>query len=154
MENHTSLDTITAAIVDAAYKLHTTLGPGLLESVYETVLYRDLQGRGLTVERQLPVSFEYDGMHFREALRVDLLVASRVIVEIKSVETLAPVHPKQLLTYLRLLKLPVGLLINFGAAHLKDGLRRIVNDLSSIESPALRINQTNARFSAPSASSA
>lgn len=121
------LNRITGEIVDAAYKLHTALGPGLLESVYEAVLARDLERRGIKAARQVPLSFEYEGLRFSEALWIDILVESRVIVEIKSVEKLAPVHPKQLLTYLRLLKLPVGLLINFGAAHLNDGLKRIVN---------------------------
>jgi len=122
-----SLDDVTGEIVDAAYKLHTGLGPGLLESVYETVLARDLQRRGLRVERQKSVAFDYDDLHFDDGLRVDLLVESRVVVEIKSVERLLPVHPKQVLTYLRLLNLSVGLLINFGAPTLKEGLKRIVN---------------------------
>ena len=130
-----SLDDVTGEIVDAAYKLHTGLGPGLLESVYETVLARDLQRRGLLVERQKPVSFDYDGLHFDDGLRVDLLVESRVVVEIKSVERLQPVHPKQVLTYLRLMNLSVGLLINFGAPTLKEGLKRIVNDLEPSASP-------------------
>ena len=118
---------ITGQIVDAAYRLHTRLGPGLLESVYEAVLARSLEQRGLHVERQKPVSFEFDGMRFEDAFRVDLLVENLVVVELKSVEKLVPVHPKQVLTYLRLLDLPVGLLINFGAATLKDGVRRISN---------------------------
>ena len=91
-----ALDEITGEIVDAAYKLHTGLGPGLLESVYEVVLARELGRRGLRVARQEPVSFDYDGLHFRDCLRVDLLVESRVVVEIKSVEKLLPVHPRQL----------------------------------------------------------
>ena len=136
------LDDITGVIVDSAYKLHTGLGPGLLESVYESVLARDLQRRGLLVERQKPVSFEYDGLHFNDGLRLDLLVESQVIVEIKSVEQLSPVHPKQLLTYLRLMQLPVGLLINFGAPTLKNGVRRVVNGLSRSASPRLRVNQS------------
>ena len=135
------LDDITGEIVDAAFKLHTCLGPGLLESVYETVLARELQRRGLQVERQKPVSFHYDGLDFNDGFRVDLMIESRVIVEIKSVEKLAPVHPKQLLTYLRLLNLPVGLLINFGAPTLKDGLHRIVNGLPRTASPRLRVNK-------------
>jgi GxxExxY protein len=122
------IDRITGIIVDSAYKLHTRLGPGLLESVYETVLASHLQQRGLTVLRQQPVSFEFDGIHFDDGLRVDLLVANCVIVELKSVEQLAPIHAKQLLTYLRLLQLPVGLLINFGEVSLKNGLQRIVNN--------------------------
>ncbi|HET6224265.1 MAG TPA: GxxExxY protein [Dongiaceae bacterium] len=137
-----SLDDITGEIVDAAYRLHTGLGPGLLESVYEAVLARDLQRRGLRVERQKPISFEYDGLQFSDGLRVDLLIESRVVVEIKSVESPLPVHHKQVLTYLRLLNLPVGLLINFGAPTLKSGLRRIVNGLAPAASPRLRVNQT------------
>jgi GxxExxY protein len=137
-----SLDDLTGAVVDAAYKLHVKLGPGLLESVYEVVLARDLERRGLFVERQRSVSFEYEGLQFVDCFRVDLLVASQVPVEIKSIEKLAPVHSKQLLTYLRLLNLPVGLLINFGEATLKSGLKRVVNGFPLSASPRLRVNQT------------
>jgi iron complex transport system substrate-binding protein len=136
------LDDITGVIVDAAVKLHKALGPGLLESVYELVLTRDLQRRGLNVERQKPVSFQYDGMKFDDAFRVDILVESAVVIEIKSVERLAAVHGKQVLTYLRLMNLPVGLLMNFGAPILKEGLQRIVNGLAASASPRLRVNQT------------
>jgi GxxExxY protein len=136
-----SLDEITGEIVDAAFKLHTGLGPGLLESVYEIVLARDLQRRGLQVERQKAVSFSYDGLEFDDAFRVDLLVEKTGVVEIKSVERPAPVHGKQVLTYLRLMNLPVGLLINFGAPTLKDGLQRVVNKLNPSASPRLRVNQ-------------
>ena len=121
------IDEITGEMIDAAYKLHTGLGPGLLESVYEAVLARSLERRGLKVERQKAVAFDFDGMHFDEGLRVDLLVDDAVIVELKSVEKLAPVHWKQVLTYLRLLNLPVGLLVNFGGATLKEGLHSVVN---------------------------
>lgn len=92
------VDEITGVIVDAAYKLHVGLGPGLLESVYEAVLERELRRRGLQVERQKAVSFEYEGLQFDESLRVDLLVESWIVVELKSVEQLAPVHSKQVLT--------------------------------------------------------
>jgi len=135
-------DPITAEIVDASYTLHVALGPGLLESVYEAILARDLERRGLRVERQKLVSFEYDGMHFEDALRTDLLVNDSVVVEIKSVERLLPVHPKQVLTYLRLLNLQVGLLINFGAPTMKEGLHRIVNGYVPSASSRLRVNQT------------
>lgn len=135
------LDDITGAIVDAAMKIHTDLGPGLLESVYEIVLARALQKRGFEVERQKPIQFEYDGVMFDEGFRVDLLVAGKVIVELKSVENLTPVHGKQLLTYLRLTNLPIGLLINFSAYTLKEGLHRIVNKLPPSASPRLRVNQ-------------
>ena len=136
-----SLDDITGTIINAALKIHSALGPGLLESVYEAVLTRDLEKRGLRAERQKAVRFEYDGMTFEEGLRLDLLVENQVIVELKSVEQLAPVHGKQLLTYLRLMNLLVGLLINCGAPVLKDGLRRVVNNLSPSASPRLRVNQ-------------
>jgi len=135
------LDDITGTIIDTSLKIHKDLGPGLLESVYESVLSHSLEKRGMTVERQKNICFEYDGIFFEEGLRVDLFVENQVVVELKSVEKLAPVHKKQLLTYLRLMRLPVGLLINFGAATLKEGLHRIVNDLSPSASPFLRVNQ-------------
>lgn len=140
VETPLHLDDITGAIVDAAMRIHMDLGPGLLESVYVAVLYRSLQRRGLRVERQKVLQFEFDGMLFEEGLRLDLLVDNRVVVEVKSVEKLAPVHSKQVLTYLRLLRLPVGLLINFGGATLKEGLHRIVNNLDPAASPGLRVN--------------
>ena len=121
------VNAITGEIVKAAYDLHTRLGPGLLESVYETVLAKTLEQRGFSVERQKAVSFEFDGMRFEDGFRADLIVDGRVLVELKSVEKLAPVHSKQVLTYLRLLDFPIGLLINFGAPRLKDGLQRILN---------------------------
>jgi GxxExxY protein len=121
------LRALTGTIVDAAFKLHVGLGPGLLESVYQSVLARDLARRGLHVDTQRLISFDYDGMCFDSGFRVDMLIENSVVVELKSVEQLSPVHPKQLLTYLRLLRLPVGLLINFGAARLKDGIRRVAN---------------------------
>lgn len=121
-------DRVTGEIIDAAIRLHRHLGPGLLESVYQAVLARDLKRRGLEVERNVGVTFQYDGMVFEDSLRLDLLVERRVIVELKSVETLAPVHWRQVVTYLRLMNLQVGLLINFGGATLKEGLHRILND--------------------------
>lgn len=135
------LDDITGEIIDAAVKIHKGLGPGLLESVYESVLTKALEKRSLKVERQKPISFVFDEIHFDEGFRVDLLVDCSVVVELKSVEKLAPVHSKQLLTYIRLLNLPVGLLINFGAVTLKEGLHRIVNNLPASASPRLRVNQ-------------
>lgn len=135
------IDDVTGEVVDAAYRLHTQLGPGLLESVYEAVLARELERRGLTVERQKAVTFEFDGMRFDEGFRVDLLVEERVVVELKSVEKVAAVHGKQLLTYLRLLNLEVGLLINFGASTLKEGVQRIANRHVPSAAPRLRVNQ-------------
>lgn len=119
---------ITGIIVDCAFKLHMELGPGLLESVYEAILARMLERRGLSVERQKAIRFEFDGMIFDEGFRIDLLVDNQVVVELKSIEKLAPVHSKQLLTYLKLMRHPVGLLMNFGAATMKEGLHRIVNN--------------------------
>jgi GxxExxY protein len=121
---------IARQIVDAAFRVHVTLGPGLLESVYEAVLAHELQGRGLSVQRQQPIAVKYNGIVFDEGFRADLVVADAVIVELKSVETVAPVHRKQLLTYLRLADKRLGLLINFGAARIKDGISRVVNGLA------------------------
>ncbi len=123
------LNSISGMIVDAAFHIHSTLGPGLLESVYEVVLVHDLEKRGLKVERQKPVPIEYDGIRFDEGFRADLIVENCVVVELKSVEELSRVHSKQLLTYLRLLDYRLGLLINFGAPVIRDGIRRIVNRL-------------------------
>jgi iron complex transport system substrate-binding protein len=122
------IDEITGEIVDAAFAIHVKLGPGLLESVYQIVLARALDRRGLRVATGTRVSFEFDGMRFDNGFSVDLLVEDLVVVELKSVEAIAPVHLKQVLTYLRLLDLQVGLLINFGAGTLKAGLRRVVNN--------------------------
>jgi len=120
---------IAKEIVDAAYKIHTTLGPGLLESVYEAVMVHDLKNRNLNVERQKPIPVVYEEVRLDEGFRADLLVEDKVIVELKSVETIAPVHKKQLLTYLRLADKRLGLLINFGVAKIKDGITRVVNRL-------------------------
>ena len=123
------LNDISGRIVDAAIHVHSRLGPGLLESVYESVLAYELQQRGLGVERQVPVPVIYGSLRFEEGFRADLIVEKAVIVELKSVETLAPVHSKQLLTYLKLLDYRLGLLINFGAPLLKDGIKRLANNL-------------------------
>ena len=122
-----SINDITGTIVDVALQIHKDLGPGLLESVYEAVLAKKLEGRGLRVERQKILRFEYDGQVFDEGFRMDLLVEDQVVVELKSVEQTAPVHKKQLLTYLKLAKRPAGLLINFGGATLKEGITRVIN---------------------------
>ena len=123
---------ITSAIIQTSIKIHKELGPGLLESVYETVLARMLEQKGLIIERQKPVSFVYDGIRFNKGFRCDMLVEKEVVVELKSAERLMPVHAKQLLTYLRLMDKEVGLLINFGAMTLKEGLERIVNHHTEI----------------------
>ncbi len=118
---------IAKEIVDAAFKVHTVLGPGLLESVYEAVLAYELEKRGMRVARQLALPVVYETVKLDEGFRADLVVEDKVIVEMKSVETLAPVHKKQLLTYLRLSGCKLGLLINFGAPYIKDGIKRIIN---------------------------
>lgn len=120
---------IAKIIVDAAYQIHVRLGPGLLESVSETVLAYELKKRGLNVVRQVPVPVIYDDLDFEEGFRADLIVEDRVIIELKSVENILPVHKKQLLTYLRLKDCRLGLLINFGEALIKDGISRIANGL-------------------------
>jgi iron complex transport system substrate-binding protein len=121
------LDEITGEILAAAYRIHTGMGPGLLESVYEAVLAKLLTERGFDVERQKIVPIVFEGLHFDEGFRVDMLVDGRVVVELKSVEKVAPVHATQLLTYLRLMDARVGLLINFGAPTLKQAVTRVVN---------------------------
>jgi GxxExxY protein len=120
---------IARMVVDAAYRIHTRLRPGLLESVYERVLEYELKKLGLHVLRQHPVPVIYDEVELEEGFRADLIVEDKVILELKSVEQLAPVHKKQLLTYLRLADKRLGLLINFGAVLIKDGIKRIVNGL-------------------------
>jgi len=122
------IDVVSGDVLDVALRLHRDLGPGLLESVYEAVLAGRLAAMGYIVARQRPVDIEFEGLRFEAAFRIDLLVDDRLVVEIKSVECLLPVHAKQLLTYLRLTKQPVGLLINFGGATLKEGVRRLVNN--------------------------
>ena len=118
---------IAKQILDSAFLVHTKLGPGLLESVYEVVLAHELRKKGFVVERQKPMAIVYDGIRFDEAYRSDLLVNSKVVVELKSVESASPVHAKQLLTQLRLSGLKLGLVINFGEAHLKNGIKRVIN---------------------------
>ena len=120
---------IAVQIVDAAFKIHTKLGPGLLESVYEVVLARELKKRGLRVARQVPIPIVYGDVKFDEGFRADLIVEDKVIIELKSVEAVVPVHKKQVLTHLRLAKMKLGLLINFGEELIKDGITRIVNGL-------------------------
>jgi iron complex transport system substrate-binding protein len=122
------LEELARTAVDCGYHLHRALGPGLLESAYELLFCAELQARGLQYQCQLPVPLEHRGIRIENAFRADILVEDWLLIELKSTETDAPVHAKQLLTYLRLMKLPLGLLINFGAASYKDGVRRIAND--------------------------
>lgn len=118
---------ISKRVLDAAFTVHTKLGSGLLESVYEVILAHELRKSGLAVERQKPMPIEYDGIRFDEAYRTDLIVDSKVIVEIKSVSALNSTHAKQVLTQLRLSGLRLALLINFGEAHLKNGIKRLIS---------------------------
>ncbi len=120
---------LSEIIVDAALKVHRELGPGLLESVYERVLEFELRKRGLSVERQKPIAVEYEELKIEDSFRADLVVEDKVIIELKSVERMEKVHKKQLLTYIRLADIRLGLLINFGLPLLKDGLVRMVNGL-------------------------
>ena len=137
------IDEISGDVLNIALRLHRELGPGLLESVYEALLAAKLEQIGYVVVRQMPVNVEFEGLLFEGAFRADLIVDGRLLVEVKSIERLQPVHGKQLLTYLRLTKQPVGLLINFGGETLKEGFRRIVNDYRPSASPRLRVNQPN-----------
>jgi GxxExxY protein len=121
---------IAKIVVDAAFKIHKTLGPGLLESVYEAALRYELQKRGVKVVQQLGIPVQYEGLNLGLGFRVDLLVGDKVVIEIKSIEALAPTHRKQVETYLRLMDLRLGLLINFNVELIKNGIRRVVNRLA------------------------
>jgi GxxExxY protein len=121
---------IAKQVVDVAFKMHTTLGPGLLESVYEAVMAYELTKRGLHVVRQQAIPIIWESVHLEAGFRADLIVEGKVIVEIKSVEALAPVHGKQLLTYLKLADKRLGLMINFNVELIRDGIRRVVNRLA------------------------
>jgi GxxExxY protein len=120
---------IAREVVDSAVKLHKHFGPGIYETVYEPVLMHELKKRNLTSRNQIPVPLVYDGITFDVGFKIDVIVAELVVLELKSVEKLEPVHFKQLLTYLRLTGLRLGLLINFGEAVLKNGIHRVVNNL-------------------------
>lgn len=122
------LNEISGVVVDRAMKIHQSLGPGLLESVYQRVLAYELRKAGLAVETEVPIPVEWDGHIIDESFRADLIVNGKVLIELKSIENLQPVHKKQTLTYLKLANLRLGLLINFGSHLLKDGIHRIVND--------------------------
>jgi iron complex transport system substrate-binding protein len=137
-ERTMDVDELAAIAVDCGFKVHTSLGPGLLESAYEAVLSHSLARRGLSVERQKPIPIRYEGIILDEGFRADLLVERKLLIELKSAERLAPVHAKQLLTYMRLMNLPVGLLMNFGALTFREGVKRIANNHDDAASP--RIN--------------
>ena len=120
---------LSRIIVDAAFKIHNDLGPGLYERVYEATMAHELMQRGCPIACQKPVPVFYEGVKLELGFRADIIVDHKVIIEVKSIEAIAPVHPKQLRTYLRLLDLRLGLLINFNVNLIKDGIRRVVNNL-------------------------
>ena len=121
------INNITGQIVDAAMKVHTALGPGLLESAYEACLAHELKKRRFSIERQKEMPVEYDGILIDIGYRLDLLVNDKVVVELKAVSEVAPIHEAQILSYLKLGKKPIGLLINFNVQRLKDGIKRFAN---------------------------
>jgi GxxExxY protein len=135
------IEEVAQVSVDCGFRIHKELGPGLLESVYEAVMAASLARRGLSVDRQKPIDIEFDGMVLREGFRADLFVEGQLIIELKCVEQLAPVHSRQLLTYLRLAKQPLGLLMNFGSATFREGMKRVVNS-HIFASSRLRVNQS------------
>ncbi|MBK7632157.1 MAG: GxxExxY protein [Ignavibacteriales bacterium] len=120
---------ISKILVDCCFKVHTELGPGLLESVYEEVLSYEIIKRGLKLERQKAIPVVYDNIKMELGFRADIIAENKVIIELKSIESIAPVHTKQILTYLKLTGLKLGLLVNFNEALIKDGIKRIVNNL-------------------------
>jgi len=126
------IEALAKIAVDCGFRIHDGLGPGLLESVYEAVLAQSLSRRGLSVQRQKAVPIRFDGIIIDEGFRADLVVEGKLLIELKSVERAAPVHGKQVLTYLRLMDLPLGFLMNFGAATFKEGARRIINNRASL----------------------
>ena len=127
MRGDVDLNRLTGAVIEECIRIHREMRPGLLESAYDPVLAGALQRRGLVVDRQMPVDIHYDGMSFPAAFRMDLLVENVLVLEIKSVERLANLHAKQLLTYLRLTERPLGLLLNFSCETMKEGIRRVAN---------------------------
>ena len=127
MSLHAEIDRLARVAVDCGYRIHRDIGPGLLEAAYEALMCEALRQQGLIVERQIAVPLRYGAVSVEVACRADIVVERRLLIELKSVERNAPVHAKQVLTYLRLMRLPVGLLMNFGLATFRDGVQRIAN---------------------------
>lgn len=138
------IEQLCTIVVDCGFKLHKDIGPGLLESAYEAMLAAKLGALGLKVDRQVPIDFVYDGIVIPNAFRIDLLVDDRVLIELKSTETTVPVHAKQVITYLRLMGLTHGFVMNFGTPTFKDGVRRLLNDPTLFVSSRLRANKLRA----------
>ena len=128
MSGQTDLERIARIAVNCGYQIHKDLGPGLLENAYEALMAEALKQAGLNVHRQVAITMNYKGVLVENAFKIDLLVEEQLVLELKSIERLAPVHGKQVLTYLRLTNLQLGLLMNFGQAIFKDGLKRVAND--------------------------
>jgi iron complex transport system substrate-binding protein len=128
MSRDDDLEELARRVIHCGYEIHRDLGPGLLEGAYEALLAEALRQEGITVSRQVPITMKHKGVFVENAFKIDMLVEERLIVELKSTERFAPVHAKQLLTYLRLAKLPLGLLMNFGQPLFKDGLKRVANE--------------------------
>ena len=122
------IDRLASIVVDCGFHIHANLGPGLLESAYEMILYEKLKQKGLSTDRQAPININYDGIQIDAAFKVDLIVEGILIVELKASEQMLPLHSKQLLTYLRLTNRPLGLLMNFGLETMRDGIRRVANN--------------------------
>ena len=136
----TEIEQLAAEAIDCGFRIHKKLGPGLLESVYETVLAASLSKAGLRVERQKPIPILFEGIAIPDAFRADLVIDGRLIIEIKSAERIAPVHAKKLLTYVRLMAQPLGLLMNFGGETFREGLKRVVNGPSSFVGSRARLS--------------
>ncbi|SRR5258705_5725533 len=127
----TEIEKLAKLAIDCGLRVHRELGPGLLESVYETVLAIALSNRGMRVERQKPIPIVFEGIAIPDAFRADVVIEEKLVIEIKSLERLAPVHAKQLLTYIRLMEQPLGLLMNFGCETFREGIKRVVNGPSA-----------------------
>lgn len=142
------VEELAAVAVDAGLHVHRGLGPGLLESVYEAVLADVLRARGIFVKRQKALPIIFESKTYDEGFRLDLLIEGKLVIELKSVERFAPVHAKQVLTYLRLLEQPLGLLMNFGMETFREGVRRVVNGPSSFAPSRLRVSRSSSSSSA------
>ncbi|HEX4847192.1 MAG TPA: GxxExxY protein [Novosphingobium sp.] len=128
MSRREEIEALARTVVDCGFQLHRDIGPGLLESVYQTLMLASIQERGLAVAKEVAVPIKFKGVVIDNAFKADLIVEDRLLIELKSTERVAPVHAKQVLTYLRLLNMPLGLLMNFGQPTFKDGLQRVVNN--------------------------
>jgi GxxExxY protein len=136
------IDRLASIVVDTAFHIHADLGPGMLENASELILFKKLAAQGLSVERQLAVDIDYQGIHVASAFKLDLLVERKLVVELKATESLLPVYGRQVLTYLKLMDLSLGLLINFGAPTIKKGIKRVANNHKDLASLRLGVKET------------